>query len=93
MYKKTHVVFFRFSFQATLSFSLIKQDIGRPGHSLGKIKVAHNENRKKLRRFSYYKNVANFEAFWRDKNFSKNLYFWELFVHSADLEQLNSKNN
>ena len=25
--------------------------------------------------FSYYKNVANFEAFLRDKNFSKNLLF------------------
>ena len=31
--------------------------------------------KKKLRGFSYYKNIANFEGFWRDKNFSKNLYF------------------
>ena len=37
----------------------------RPGHSLGeKNKVAPNEKRKKkLRGFSYYKSIANFEAF------------------------------
>ena len=40
-----------------------------------KDKVARNEKRKKLHGFSYYKNIANFEAFWRDKNFSKNLLF------------------
>ena len=40
-----------------------------------KDKVARNEKRKKLRGFSYYKNMANFEAFWQDKNFSKNLLF------------------
>ena len=33
------------------------------------------KNEKKLHRFSYYKNIANFEAFWRDRNFSKNLLF------------------
>ena len=33
------------------------------------------KNKKKLRGFSYYKNIANFEAFWQDKNFSKNLLF------------------
>ena len=33
------------------------------------------KNEKKLCRFSYYRNIANFEAFWRDKNFSKNLLF------------------
>ena len=33
------------------------------------------KNEKKLHGFSYYKNIANFEAFWRDKNFSKNLLF------------------
>ena len=31
------------------------------------------KNEKKLCGFSYYKNIANFEAFWQDKNFSKNL--------------------
>ena len=31
-------------------------------------------NEKKIPGFSYYKNIANFEAFWWDKNFSKNLY-------------------
>ena len=37
----------------------------RPGHSLDseKDKVARNEKRKKLHGFSYYKNIANFEAF------------------------------
>ena len=40
-----------------------------------KHKVARNEKRKKKYGFSYYKNILNFEAFWRDKNFSKNLLF------------------
>ena len=40
-----------------------------------KMKVAQNEKRKKLPGFSYLKNIANFEAFWRDTNFSKNLLF------------------
>ena len=40
-----------------------------------KIKVARNEKRNKLHVFSYFKNIANFEAFWWDKNFSKNLLF------------------
>ena len=40
-----------------------------------KHKVSRNEKRKKLHGFSYYRNIANFEAFWRDKNFSKNLLF------------------
>ena len=43
--------------------------------SMSKMNVARNEKRKKLHGFSYYKNIANFEAFWRDKNFSKNLLF------------------
>ena len=30
---------------------------------------------KKLHGFSYYKNIANFEAFWWEKNFSKNILF------------------
>ena len=33
------------------------------------------KTKKKLRGFSYDKNIANFEAFCRDKNFSKNLIF------------------
>ena len=48
---------------------------GIQGIHYEKIKVALNEKRKKLRGFSYYKNIANFEAFWRNKNFSKNLLF------------------
>ena len=39
------------------------------------MKVVPNEKRKKLHGFSYYKNIANFEAFCWDKNFSKNLLF------------------
>ena len=42
-----------------------------------KMKVARNEKQNKLHGFSYYKNIANFEAFWRDKNFSKTLLFLE----------------
>ena len=58
------------------------------------MKVARNEKRKKLRGFSYYKNIANFEAFWRDKNFSKNLLFLGSDVllsggKGMDLESLN----
>ena len=33
------------------------------------------KNEKKRRGFSFDKNIANFEAFCRDKNFSKNLLF------------------
>ena len=40
-----------------------------------KDKVARNEKRKKLRGFPYYENIANFEAFRWDKNFSKNFLF------------------
>ena len=49
-------------------------DIDQGIHS-EKIKVARNEKRKKLHRFSYHKNIANFEMFWQDKNFSKNLLY------------------
>ena len=36
----------------------------RPGHSLGKnIKLHEMKKGKKLRGFSYYKTMANFEAF------------------------------
>ena len=37
------------------------------------------KNEKNLCGFSYHKNIANFEAFCQDKNFSKNL----LFLRSA----------
>ena len=48
----------------------------RPGHSLGKKKkFARNEKQKKSCGFSYYRNMANFEVFWLDKNISKNLFF------------------
>ena len=47
----------------------------RPAFISEKDKVARNEKRKKLHGFSYYKNIANFEAFWPDKNISKNLLF------------------
>ena len=46
-----------------------------------KIKLLEMKNEKKLRRFSYYKNIANFEAFWGDKNFSNNI----LFLGSVDM--------
>ena len=50
MYKKTHVVFFRFSFHATLCFylmnALVYVDIDQGIHK-GKSKVARNEKQKK----------------------------------------------
>ena len=33
------------------------------------------KNEKNLHGFSYCKKIANFEAFWWDKNFSKNILF------------------
>ena len=33
------------------------------------------KNEKNYMGFSYYKNIANFKAFWWDKTFSKNLLF------------------
>ena len=48
----------------------------RLGHSLGKnIKLHEMKNKKKQHGFSYHKNMANFEAFLQDKNFSKYLSF------------------
>ena len=55
--------------------ALVYVDIDQGIH-YEKMKVARNEKQnKKLRRFTYYKNIANFEVFWRDKNFGKNLWF------------------
>ena len=47
-HKKTHVVFFHFSFRATLYFYLINAIV---------------YEKKKIHRFSYDKNMANFEGF------------------------------
>ena len=55
--------------------ALVYVDIDQRAFISEKDKVARNEKRNKLRGFSYYKNIANFETFWRDKNFSKNLLF------------------
>ena len=54
-----------------------------------KMKVAQNEKPKKLHWFCYYKNIANFEAFLQDKNFSKNL----LFLGSELLKSTEKKKN
>ena len=43
----------------------------------GKLKNAPNEKRKKLRGFSFSKNMANFEAFCRTKKLISNLFFLE----------------
>ena len=51
----------------------------------GKIKVALNEKRKKLRGFSFSKNIANFEAFLSVFKLNKN----PLFLKSG---QSNEKN-
>ena len=56
-----------------------------------KDKVARNEKRKKLHGFSYYKNIANFEAFQRDKNFSKKPLFLESDKAAAFVELKSSQ--
>ena len=58
MYKKIHVVFFHFSFHATLFFylmnALVYVDIDKGIHK-GKSKVAQNEKQKKMWIFLYIK--------------------------------------
>ena len=39
------------------------------------IKLLEIKNEKNYMGFFYDKNIANFEAFWQDKIFSKNLFF------------------
>ena len=34
------------------------------------------KNEKNYAGFSYYKNIANFEAFWWEKMLAKTSYFW-----------------
>ena len=66
MEKENPSSFFRFSFQATLSFTfmnaLVYVDIDQGIHK-GKMKVALNKKRKKLFGFSFSINIANSEAF------------------------------
>ena len=76
---KPHVVFFSFFISGYFIVfpnecpGLCQQ---RPGAFIKeKYRVARNEKRKKLHGFSYDKNIANFEAFYREKNFSKTLLF------------------
>ena len=67
---KTHVFFFLFSFHATLLFSLMNALVYV---NMGKNKLARIENRKNnLHGFSYFKNMANFEAFHWNFSSSKN---------------------
>ena len=47
----------------------------RPGYSLGKNKVARNEERKKLWGFTYPKKMANFEAFCWNNSLSIHFLF------------------
>ena len=47
-----------------------------------KMKVARNEKRKKLLGFSFYINIANFEAFLQYLNFSTNHLFWRCVEQS-----------
>ena len=58
------------SCQKIFSVCLALQDI----HKV-KLKNAWNEKRKKLRRFSFSINIANFEAFRRTKKLISNLFF------------------
>ena len=59
--------------------ALVYVDIDQGIHK-GKMKVALNEKRKKLRGFSFSINIANFEAFLLVFKLTKNLFF----LKSAD---------
>ena len=76
MEKENPSSFFRFSFGATLSFTLMNAlvyvDIDQ---SIHKLRVARNEKRKKLLGFSVSINIVNFEAFLLVKKLSANLFF------------------
>ena len=68
--------FFRFSFRATLSFTLMNALVYVGiDQSIDKLKVAGNEKRKKLLGFSVSINIVNFEAFLLVKKLSANLFF------------------
>ena len=54
--------------------ALVYVDIDR-GIQKVKLKVAHNEKRKKLHGFSFSINVANFEVFCLTKKLILNLFF------------------
>ena len=78
MEKENPSSFFRFSFGATLSFTLMNAlvygDIDQSIHK-GKMKIALNEKRKKLCGFSFSINIANFEAFLWVFKLTKNPLF------------------
>ena len=46
------------------------------------------KSKKKLRRFSLYNNIANFEAFWRAKTLAKTSYFWGVYVQKIELNSI-----
>ena len=69
---KTHIVFFVFQF--ALIYFFPNECPVLCWHER-KNKVARNEKRKKLCRFSYSKNMANFEAFHQVISSSINLFF------------------
>ena len=54
--------------------ALVYVDIDQGIHK-GKVKVAQNEKRKKLRGFSFSINIANFEAFLSVFKLTKNHFF------------------
>ena len=56
-------------------------DINQGIHKI-KIKVSQNEKRKKIQVFSFYINIANFEAFLQYLNFSTNHLFWRCVEQS-----------
>ena len=69
--------FFRFHFEQLRVFSYECPglcDINRGIHRV-KLKNALNENRKKLRRFSFSINMTNYETFCRTKKLISNLFF------------------
>ena len=61
--------------------ALVYVEIDQEIHK-GKMKVAINEKRKKLLRFSFYINMGNFEAFLQNLNLSAEHLFWTCALHN-----------
>ena len=61
---------------ALIPYALVYVNIDQGIHK-GKMKVALNEKRKKLRGFSFSINIANFEAFLSVFKLTKNPLFWK----------------
>ena len=58
-----------------------------------RIKVAQNEKRKKLLRFSFYLNIGNFEVFLRNLNLSTKHLFWRCDIGGFQFQNWFSNSN